>query len=59
VLVTVGEINMKTFSILVSAVMAGALLAATVFAAPVTPKTKLTPAGVPNRAAAYMLATGK
>lgn len=50
---------MKTLSILVPAVMAGALLAATVFAAPATPTTKLTPAGVPNRAAAYMLATGK
>ncbi len=47
---------MKNLSLLVPAVMAGVLVAATVFAAPITPTAKLVPAGAPNRAAAYAMA---
>jgi hypothetical protein len=48
---------MKNLSILVPAVMAGVLVAATVFAAPLSDTAKPVPAGAPDRAAAYMLAT--
>jgi hypothetical protein len=48
---------MKNLSILVPAAMAGVLVAATVFAAPLSPTIKPVPAGAPDRAAAYALAT--
>jgi hypothetical protein len=48
---------MKNLSILVPAAMAGVLVAATVFAAPASMSSKPTPAGAPDRAAAYALAT--
>jgi hypothetical protein len=48
---------MKNLSIIVPAAIAGVLLAATVLAAPQTVTTKVKPAGTPDRAAAYALAT--
>jgi hypothetical protein len=50
---------MKNLSILVPAAMAGVLVAATVFAAPLSPSAKPVPAGAPDRAAAYALATAE
>lgn len=49
---------MKNLSILVPAAMAGVLVAATVFAAPLSDAAKPVPAGAPDRAAAYKLAMG-
>jgi hypothetical protein len=49
--------TMKNLSIIVPAAIAGVLLAATVLAAPQTVTTKVKPAGTPDRAAAYALAT--
>ena len=49
---------MKNLSILVPAVMAGVLVAATVLAAPLSQAAKPAPAGAPDRAAAYHLAMG-
>ncbi|MFN5996174.1 MAG: hypothetical protein ACK47C_07160 [Paracoccaceae bacterium] len=50
---------MKNLSILVPAAMAGVLVAATVFAGPMTATAKPTPASAPDRAAAYALATAE
>lgn len=52
-----GESTMKNLSILVPAAMAGVLVAATVFAAPMSASVKSAPAGAPDRAAAYALAS--
>lgn len=49
---------MKNLSILVPAAMAGVLVAATVFAAPLSDAAKPVPAGTLDRAAAYTLAMG-
>jgi hypothetical protein len=54
-----GETIMKNLSILVPAAMAGVLVAATVFAGPMTATAKPTPASAPDRAAAYALATAE
>jgi hypothetical protein len=55
--VPAGDSSMKNLSILVPAVMAGVLVAATVLAAPLSDAAKPVPAGAPDRAEAYMLAT--
>lgn len=52
-----GETVMKNLSILVPAAMAGVLVAATVFAAPMSVTAKPTPASAPDRAEAYRIAT--
>jgi hypothetical protein len=54
----VGDFSVKNLSILVPAVMAGVLVAATVLAAPLSEAAKPAPAGAPDRAAAYHLAMG-
>jgi hypothetical protein len=59
IVLLVGETKMKNFSILVTAAMAGVLVAATVFAASLMVPVKPTPASAPDRAAAYALATAK